>query len=110
MCVGETKTLYLPSSITSLNLRSVDFYSNDISYVQVLSHTDYSVKAFSSPIVVRCSYRYFANNGSYTYETSGAYNYRITVVGDSKVEPTSIKSHRLYLYWMSVSHEESLFS
>ena len=96
MCVDETKTLYLPSSITSLNLMSVDFYSNDISYVQVLSHTDYSVnvkavKAFSSPIVVRCSYRYFVNNGSHTYETLGVYDYCITVVGDSKVEPTSIK-------------------
>lgn len=100
MSVGETKTFYLPSSVTSKDLKSVTFYSNGISYVQVTSYTNYSVtvkaiKAFSSPIIVRCDYRYFVRNGSYTYETSGAYDYRITVVGNggggSGVEPTSIK-------------------
>lgn len=35
MQVGETQTLYLPSSVTSLNLKSVNFYSNGISYIQV---------------------------------------------------------------------------
>ena len=100
MSVGETQTFYLPSSVTSKNLKSVTFYSNGISYVQVTSYTNYSVtvkaiKAFSSPIIVRCDYRYFVRSGSYTYETSGAYDYRITVVGsgggDSGIEPTSIK-------------------
>lgn len=33
MSVGETKTLYLPSSVTTKNLKSVTFYSNGISYV-----------------------------------------------------------------------------
>lgn len=99
MSVGETQTFYLPSSVTSKNLKSVTFYSNGISYVQVTSYTNYSVtvkaiKAFSLPIIVRCDYRYFVRSGSYTYETSGAYDYRITVVGsggESRVEPTSIK-------------------
>lgn len=100
MSVGETKTFYLPSSVTSKDLKSVTFYSNGISYVQVTSYTNYSatvkaIKAFSSPIIVRCDYRYFVRSGSYTYETSGAYDYRITVVGSggggSGIEPTSIK-------------------
>lgn len=100
MSVGETQTFYLPSSVTSKDLKSVTFYSNGISYVQVTSYTNYSVtvkaiKAFSSPIIVRCDYRYFVRSGSYTYETSGAYDYRISVVGSgdggSGIEPTSIK-------------------
>ena len=100
MSVGETQTFYLPSSVTSKDLKSVTFYSNGISYVQVISYTNYSVtvkaiKAFSSPIIVRCDYRYFVRSGSYTYETSGAYDYRISVVGSgdggSGIEPTSIK-------------------
>ena len=100
MSVGETQTFYLPSSVTSKDLKSVTFYSNRISYVQVTSYTNYSVtvkaiKAFSFPIIVRCDYRYFVRSGSYTYETSGAYDYRITVVGSggggSGIEPTSIK-------------------
>ncbi|MBR6592569.1 MAG: Ig-like domain-containing protein [Prevotella sp.] len=99
MSVGETQTFYLPSSVTSKDLKSVTFYSNGINYVQVTSYTNYSVtvkaiKAFSLPIIVRCDYRYFVRSGSYIYETSGAYDYRITVVGsggESRVEPTSIK-------------------
>lgn len=99
MSVGETQTFYLPSSVTSKDLKSVTFYSNGINYVQVTSYTNYSVtvkaiKTFSLPIIVRCDYRYFVRSGSYTYETSGAYDYRITVVGsggESRVEPTSIK-------------------
>lgn len=97
MQVGETQTLYLPSSVTSKNLRSVNFYSNGISYVQVVSHTNYSVKvkaikAFSSPVIVRCDYYYLINNGGYTYQTSGYYDFNITVVGenDNKVKPTRI--------------------
>ncbi|MBQ2951191.1 MAG: Ig-like domain-containing protein [Prevotella sp.] len=99
MSVGETQTFYLPSSVTSKDLKSVTFYSNGINYVQVTSYTNCSVtvkaiKTFSLPIIVRCDYRYFVRSGSYTYETSGAYDYRITVVGsggESRVEPTSIK-------------------
>ncbi len=95
MQAGETETLYLPTSVTSLDLRSVTFYSNGISYVQVLSYNNYSVtvkaiKAFSSPIIVRCDYYYFVRNGGYTYQTKGYYDFKITVVGETKVQPTSI--------------------
>ncbi len=82
MQVGETKTLYLPTSVTSLTLRSVNFYSASISYVTVQSHTTYSVtvkaiKATSTPVVVRCDYYYLM--GSYQY--SGAHDFLITVTG-----------------------------
>lgn len=83
MSVGETKTLYLPSSITSLNLKSVNFYSASISYVTVESSTSYSVKvkaikATSSPIVVRCDYYYYSGS----YLLSGAHDFLITVTGN----------------------------
>ena len=96
MAVGETQTFYLPSSVTAKNLKSVTFYSGGISYVQVTSYTKYSVtvkavKAFSSPVIVRCDYRYFLGSGSFIYEASGYYDYCITVAGGStNVKPTSI--------------------
>lgn len=95
MQVGETQTLYLPSSVTSKNLRSVSFYSNGISYVKVTSHTNYSVtvkaiKAFSSPIIVRCDYYYTIGYGSFNYQANGYYDFSITVVGDNKVKPSKI--------------------
>lgn len=95
MQVGETQTLYLPSSVTSKTLRSVNFYSNAINYVQVVSHTNYSVKvkavkSFSSPVIVRCDYYYLINNGGYTYQASGFYDFVITVEGEDKVTPTRI--------------------
>jgi len=80
MTVGETKTLYLPTSVTSKSLTSVNFYSTSIQYVQVTSHTMYSVtvkaiKAFSSPVIVRCDYYYYLNG----YQAIGAYDFYITV-------------------------------
>lgn len=95
MQVGETQTLYLPSSVTSKTLRSVNFYSNAINYVQVVSHTNYSVKvkavkAFSSPVIVRCDYYYLINNGGYTYQASGFYDFVITVEGEDKITPNRI--------------------
>lgn len=95
MQVGETQTLYLPSSVTGKRLKSVSFYSNGISYVQVVSYTNYSVKvkavkAFSSPVIVRCDYYYYVTSGSYTYQAKGYYDYNITVVGETKVQPTKI--------------------
>ena len=95
MSVGETQTLYLPSSVTSKSLKAVNFYSNGISYVQVVSSTTFSVtvkavKAFSSPIIVRCDYYYFVPNGRFTYEAKGYFDFMITVVGDNKVQPTQI--------------------
>ena len=99
MSVGETKTLYLPSYITSKNLKSVNFYSASISYVQVLSHTKYSVKvkaikAYSSPVIVRCDYYYYINNGGYIYQASGAYDFKITVTGETVVKPEKIETPR----------------
>ena len=95
MQVGETQTFYLPSSITSKRLKSVTFYSNGISYVQVVSYTNYSVKvkaikAYSSPVIVRCDYYYYVSSGSYTYQAKGYYDYNITVVGETKAKPTKI--------------------
>ena len=64
MQVGETKTLYLPSSVTSKTLKSVTFYSASWNDVEVLSHTNYSVKVkalkvTSTPVIVRCDYYYY---------------------------------------------------
>ena len=92
---GETQTLYLPSSVTGKRLKSVTFYSNGINYVQVVSYTNYSVKvkaikAYSSPIIVRCDYYYYVTSGSYTYQAKGYYDYNITVAGETKVKPTKI--------------------
>ena len=66
MSVGETQTFYLPSSVTTKNLKSVHFYSTGISYVQVMSYTNRSVtvkavKAYPLPVIVRCDYRYLVN-------------------------------------------------
>ncbi len=101
MQVGETKTLYLPSYITSKNLKSVNFYSASISHVQVLSHTNYSVKvkaikAYSTPVIVRCDYYYYINNGGYIYQASGAYDFKITVAGETEVKPEKVETP-LYL-------------
>lgn len=92
---GETQTLYLPSSVTSKTLKSVTFYSTSISNVQVVSYTNYSVKvkaikAYSSPIIVRCDYYYYVTSGSYTYQAHGFYDFNITVAGETKVRPTKI--------------------
>ncbi len=95
MSVGETKTLYLPSSVTSKTLKSVTFYSASYQYVQVESYTNYSVtvkalKAISTPVVVRCDYYYYINNGGYTYQASGAYDFNVTVVGETEVKPDKV--------------------
>ena len=95
MCVGETKTLYLPSSVTSKTLKSVTFYSASYQYVQVESYTNYSVtvkalKAISTPVIVRCDYYYYINNGGYTYQASGAYDFNVTVVGETEVKPDKV--------------------
>jgi hypothetical protein len=95
MQVGETKTLYLPSSVISKSLKSVNFYSASYSYVEVVSHTTYSVKvkalkAISTPVIVRCDYYYNVTNGGYTYQTSGAYDFKVTVEGETVVRPTKI--------------------
>ena len=95
MSVGESKTLYLPSSVTSKTLKSVTFYSASYQYVQVESYTNYSVtvkalKAISTPVIVRCDYYYYINNGGYTYQASGAYDFNVTVVGETEVKPDKV--------------------
>ena len=98
MKVGEKKTLYLPSHITSKRLKSVTFYSNSISNVEVNSYTNYSVtveakKSFSSELIVRCDYTYYIlSGGKYVYGGRGFYDFRVTVVDDgtSAVKPTKI--------------------
>ena len=95
MQVGETKTLYLPSYIISKSLKSVNFYSASYNVVEVVSHTNYSVrvkalKATSTPVFVRCDYYYYINNGGYIYQNGGAYDFKITVEGETIVKPTKI--------------------
>ena len=95
MQVGESKTLYLPSSITSKTLKSVSFYSASYNYVKVVSHSNYSVKvtalkATSTPVVVRCDYYYYIKNGGYTYLNGGAYDFNVVVEGETTVKPTKI--------------------
>jgi len=95
MQVGETKTLYLPYSITSKTLKSVSFYSASYKEVEVVSYTTSSVKvkalkATSTPVIVRCDYYYYINNGGYTCQNGGAYDFMITVEGETTVKPTKI--------------------
>lgn len=95
MQVGETKTLYLPSSVMSKTLKSVAFYSASYNYVEVVSHTNSSVKvkalkATSTPVIVRCDYYYYINNSGYTNQNGGAYDFKVTVEGETTVKPTKI--------------------
>lgn len=93
MTVGETQTFYLPSSITSLRLKSCYFYAASPAYADVKSYTSYSVTIVAkkptpgAAVVVRCDYTYYAGYSGYTYGGSGYYDYLITVVGK---DPTSI--------------------
>lgn len=94
MKVGESKTLYLPSSVTSKYLKSVNFLSYGIECVQVASHSTYSVtiKALkptpSAGVIVRCDYTYYVlRNGRYVYGGRGAYDYNVKVAA---IEPTSV--------------------
>ena len=52
-----------------------------------------AIKAFSSPVIVRCDYYYYITNGGYTYQKSGSYDFKITVSesgGTTSVKPTKI--------------------
>jgi len=85
MTVGETKTLYLPSSVTSKYLKSCQFYAASPAYADIKSHSAYSVtvvakKAYSAAVIIRCDYTYYVlRNGKYVYGGIGAYDFRITV-------------------------------
>ena len=94
MAVGETKTFSLPSSVTSLNLRSCYFYSTSLEYVAVKSYTTYSVTIEAKKpttsigsVIVRCDYKYLVSNGSYNYQATGYFDFVVTVVGKA---PTAV--------------------
>lgn len=93
MTVGETQTFYLPSSITSLRLKSCYFYAASPAYADVKPYTSYSVTIVAkkptpgAAVVVRCDYTYYAGYSGYTYGGSGYYDFLVTVVGK---DPTSI--------------------
>ncbi len=91
MKVGEEKVLYFPSSVTSKNLKagSLVCYSNATNYVTVSYYTDYcvcvkAIKAYSSPVVIHCTYYYFLSTNQLA---SGYYDYYITI---STIKPTKI--------------------
>ena len=100
--VGETKTLYLPYSVTSKTLKSVDFISYGVDCVSITSQSNswVTIKAIkktpSSGVIVRCSYTYYIlRNGRYVYGGIGAYDYNVKV---TVIEPTSVSlPNELYL-------------
>lgn len=94
MMVGESKTLYLPSSVTTLRLKSVTYLSYGVDCVDVESYTNFSVrikakkKTPSAGVIVRCNYYYYIlRNGTYVYGGIGAYDWNVKVSG---VDPTSV--------------------
>lgn len=95
MQVGETKTLNLPSSFTSMYpyCKSTTWMSYGNEYVSVISSTLFSAtvkanKAFSSPVIVRCNYYYYLiQNGRYVYGGTTFYDFVVTVEGS---QPTAI--------------------
>ena len=92
--VGETKTLYLPSSVTSKVLKGSTWISTRSNEVHVLSQSTYSVtiKAVkpvpvTTTCLVHCQYYYFVNNGGFMYQLSGIYDFKIVT---ENVEPNSV--------------------
>ena len=85
MYVGDTKTLYLPASVTSKNIKSCYFVATSPSYADISSHTMFSVtvvakKAISTPVIIRCDYTYYVlRNGKYVYGGTGFHDFNITV-------------------------------
>ena len=96
MQVGETKTLNLPSSFTSMYpyCKSTTWMSYGNEYVTVtsssmLSATIKAKKACSSPVVVRCDYYYYSlSGGKYVYGGHTYYDFVVTVEG---LQPTAIR-------------------
>ena len=95
MHVGETKTLNLPSSFTSMYpyCKSTTWMSYGNEYVTVTSSSMLSVtvkakKALSTPVVVRCDYYYYLlSGGKYVYGGHTFYDFLVTVEGS---QPTAI--------------------
>ena len=103
MTVGETKTFYLPSSVTSLKLRSCVFYAASPAYADVKSYSMYSVTIVakkptpSAPVVVRCDYKYTVSSGNFNYGASGGYDFLVTVVGKNPTRITLPETETLYV-------------
>lgn len=77
MKVGETKTLYLPSSVISKAPRAASWISTRPNEIQVMSYTTYSVtiKAAKSvpattTCLVNCRYYYIVYRGTFIEEIS----------------------------------------
>lgn len=94
MMVGETKTLYLPSSVTTKRLNTVNFISYGVDCVDIVTHSMSSVKIKAikktptAGVIVRCSYTYFIlRDGKYVYGGTGAYDYNVKVTG---IDPTTV--------------------
>ena len=87
MRVGESRTLYLPSSVTSLRIKDGGFYAAspeyvDIEYSSMTSVRVIAKKALSSPVIVRYDYAYLVlRDGKYVYGGTGAHDFKITVSG-----------------------------
>src|SRR5574344_1216971 len=94
MQVGETRTLQLPNSILNAypNCKGTAWLSYGSEYVRITSQSKYSatimaVKAFSSPIIIRCDYYYYTYVGNYGYGGTTYCDYQVTV---NSLQPTSI--------------------
>lgn len=94
MKVGETKTLYLPSSVTSKAPRAASWMSTRPNEIQVMSYTTYSVtiKAVktvpaTTTCLVNCRYYYIVYSGSFKYQMTGIYDYKIET---EATEPNSV--------------------
>lgn len=94
MQVGETMTLRLPSSITSLAMRGAQWTSTCPNEVQIVSQTTYSatikvLKAVPSTTtcLIHCQYYYLVNNAGFTYQLSGIYDFKVETESN---EPTSV--------------------
>ena len=94
MKVGETKTLYLPSSVTSKAPRAASWISTRPNEIQVMSYTTYSVtikavKAVpaTTTCLVNCRYYYIVYRGTFKYQMTGIYDYKIET---EAIEPNSV--------------------
>lgn len=94
MKVGETMTLYLPSSITSKAIKGSTWTSTRNDEIEVLSQTSYSVrvKAIKSvpsttTCLIHCQYYYYESRGTFTYMRTGIYDIKIETI---PINPVSI--------------------
>lgn len=90
MKVGATRTLYLPSYVTSKNIHGSQWTSTRPDEIAVVSQTSYSVtiKAIksvpsSTTCLVHCQYYYL----QFTYMATGIYDFKILT---ESIKPVSI--------------------